>query len=114
MPLEIHARPGLPDADLFVRHVGKIVSHAAADGTPVRVFGEMVALLWAEHNVTAVMRLEELWNAYAEHAEFSLLCAYPTTGLNGARLADVRSICAVTPRCRLPRATPTATRTATA
>jgi anti-sigma regulatory factor (Ser/Thr protein kinase) len=93
--LETFMRGGLPDADLFVRHVGKIVSHAAADGTPVRVFGEMVALLWAEHNVTAVMRLEELWNAYAEQADFSLLCAYPTTGLNGARLADVRSICAV-------------------
>jgi anti-sigma regulatory factor (Ser/Thr protein kinase) len=93
--LETFLRGGLPDPDLFVRHVGNIVSHAAADGTPVRVFGEMVALLWAEHNVTAVMRLEELWNAYAEQADFSLLCAYPTAGLNGARLADVRSICAV-------------------
>jgi anti-sigma regulatory factor (Ser/Thr protein kinase) len=91
--LETFVRGDVPDADLFVRHVGTIVTHAAADGTPVRVFGEMVALLWAEQNVTGAMRLEELWNAFAEQAEFSLLCAYPTAGLNGARLDDVRSIC---------------------
>ena len=92
--LETFMRDDVPDADLFVRHVGTIVTHAAADGTPVRVFGEMVALLWGEHNVSGVMRLEELWNAFAEQADFSLLCAYPTAGLNGARLTDVRSICA--------------------
>jgi hypothetical protein len=92
--LETFMRGDVPDADLFVRHVGRIVAHAAADGTPVRVFGEMVALLWDEHNVAGAMRLEELWNAFAEQADFSLLCAYPTAGLNGAQLGDVRSICA--------------------
>jgi anti-sigma regulatory factor (Ser/Thr protein kinase) len=93
--LETFMRGGVPDADLFDRHVGTVVRHAGADGTPVRVFGEMVALLWGEDNVTGAMRLEELWNALAEQADFSLLCAYPTAGLNGARLADVRSICAL-------------------
>lgn len=92
--LETFMRGEVPDADLFVRHVGRLVSQAGADGTPVRVFGEMVALLWDEGNVTAAMRLEELWNAFAEQAEFTLLCAYPTAGLDGARLSDVRSICA--------------------
>jgi anti-sigma regulatory factor (Ser/Thr protein kinase) len=92
--LETFMRGDAPDPHLFVRHVGTIVTHAAADGTPVRVFGEMVALLWAEQNATGAMRLEELWNAVAEEAEFALLCAYPTADLHGARLADVRSICA--------------------
>jgi anti-sigma regulatory factor (Ser/Thr protein kinase) len=92
--LETFMRGGVADADLFVRHVGTIVSHASADGTPVRVFGEMVALLWAEDNVTGAMRLEELWNAFAERADFLLLCAYPTASLNDASLSDVRSVCA--------------------
>ena len=92
--LETFMRGGVADADLFVRHVGTIVSHASADGTPVRVFGEMVALLWAEDNVTGAMRLEELWNAFAERADFLLLCAYPTASLNEASLSDVRSVCA--------------------
>jgi anti-sigma regulatory factor (Ser/Thr protein kinase) len=93
--LETFMLEGSPDADLFVHHVGTLVRHAGADGTPVRVFGEMVALLWAEHNVTGAMRLEELWNAFGEQADFALLCAYPTADLNGAQLGDVRSICAV-------------------
>ena len=46
----------------------------------VRVFGEMVDLLWRGGNLPAAARLESLWNeAVATHA-LALFCAY---GLNG-------------------------------
>jgi two-component system CheB/CheR fusion protein len=37
----------------------------------------MVALLWAEGNRDAAIRLEELWNDLARRETFALLCAYP-------------------------------------
>jgi anti-sigma regulatory factor (Ser/Thr protein kinase) len=84
---------GSPDPDRFLAHVGGIVSAAAADGRKVRAFGEMVALLWDEGNVTAALDLESSWNDLAELESFSLLCAYPTTAFDDARLADVRRMC---------------------
>jgi signal transduction histidine kinase len=52
---------------------------AAAEGEKQRVvaFGEMVALLWAEGQVDAAIRLEQLWNDLARTHAFSLRCAYP-------------------------------------
>ena len=86
---------GAPDADRFLDKVGRLVADAGADGTPVRVFGEMVSLLWDQNNVPAAIELESLWNSLAEQADFNLLCAYPTAGLDGARLGDIRDVCAV-------------------
>jgi anti-sigma regulatory factor (Ser/Thr protein kinase) len=91
--LDTFMRDGMPDADRFLNRIGGIVADAADQEAPVRIFGEMVSLLWAEDNVGAAMELESLWNTLAEQAAFDLLCAYPTAGLNAARLSDVRSIC---------------------
>ena len=52
------------------------VSEQAALKGPVRIFGEMVAVLWAEGKTRAAIRLEELWNALTTR-HVSLLCAYP-------------------------------------
>jgi signal transduction histidine kinase len=43
----------------------------------VAIFGEMVALLWAEGKAEAAIRLEQLWNGLAPVESFSLFCAYP-------------------------------------
>ncbi len=42
----------------------------------VRVYGEMVDLLWGEGNTSGAIRLEELWNEASRAHSFSLLCAY--------------------------------------
>jgi PAS domain S-box-containing protein len=44
--------------------------------TRVRVFGEMVDLLWRAGNRAAAIRLEELWNDLGRQQSFTLLCAY--------------------------------------
>jgi PAS domain S-box-containing protein len=74
---------GWPDERLFMDVVGSVIRQAAQDGSrPVRAFGEMVALLWAEGRHEASIRLEELWNDLAQTHSFSLLCAYPMQGFD--------------------------------
>ena len=60
-----------------------------------RVFGEMVALLRADGDVTSAIRLEELWNEAGELAPFSLLCAYPRSVLDDhdSEVAEVTEVC---------------------
>src|SRR5579871_1743348 len=66
---------GRPDAREFEAVVGGIV-RAAGAGRPVRVYGEMVAVLWDAGNVLAAIELEDLWNRLARSVPFSLLCGY--------------------------------------
>jgi anti-sigma regulatory factor (Ser/Thr protein kinase) len=86
-----------PDRERFRSIVGGLVGrleHAAAAGTQVHAFGEMVALLWQDGNVIAAMELEDLWNELmADHA-FSLYCAYPVDLVaSEGLLADVSRVC---------------------
>jgi anti-sigma regulatory factor (Ser/Thr protein kinase) len=69
-------RPEPPGA--FRATIGPIVDDAARGGVPVRIFGEMVALLWDAGNVGAAIDLESLWNDLAAQHPFTLYCAYPT------------------------------------
>jgi signal transduction histidine kinase len=73
---------GEPEPALFSAAVGSVVARAAEAGNGVRIFGEMVALLWADDHVAEAIRLEELWNELAEAHPFSLLCAYPMSGFD--------------------------------
>jgi diguanylate cyclase (GGDEF)-like protein len=83
-------RGGRPQHDLFAATLRPVLVRAAGSGGPVRVFGEMVALLWAEGRREAALELEDLWNALGAELEFALLCAYPTRLLGGpAALGEV-------------------------
>jgi len=44
---------------------------------PVRIYGEVVALLWAADQVNAALELEGLWNELGREIPFSLFCGYP-------------------------------------
>ncbi len=72
---------GEPNQDRFNEVVGAIITKAkgASRGELQRVaiFGEMVALLWADGKAQAAIRLEQFWNALAQKQSFSLFCAYP-------------------------------------
>jgi KaiC/GvpD/RAD55 family RecA-like ATPase len=70
-------RNGVLDADAFDAIVGRTLdeARAAARGRRVRVFGEMVDLLWKQ-NLEATRQLEELWNTTVEAHSVSLLCSY--------------------------------------
>lgn len=91
--LETFMVAGKPDPMLFESTVGSIVEWAARGGRVVRVFGEMVAVLWAAGNVTGALDLETLWNDMASNRQFFLLCAYPEVLLAGAPLGAVNAMC---------------------
>lgn len=74
---------GLPETVKFAEVVGDVIARAAQGERRVRIFGELVALLWAEGKQAAAVRLEELWNALAQTYSFSLFCAYPMHGFDG-------------------------------
>jgi DcmR-like sensory protein len=69
-------REGLPDRAAFRDLALPIVERARSAGNgSVRLFGEMVDLLWARH-LDAAVRLEGLWNEVLAEQGACLLCAY--------------------------------------
>jgi signal transduction histidine kinase/CheY-like chemotaxis protein len=78
---------GSPEPQRFADVVGGIITQASQGRAQVRIFGEMVALLWAEGNNRAAIQLEELWNDLHKIRTFSLYCAYPINGFGGEMLA---------------------------
>jgi MEDS: MEthanogen/methylotroph, DcmR Sensory domain len=69
-----------PDDDRFNEFITGLLTRAHRDGRRVRVFGEMVALLWANGDQGATVRLEYLWRQMCKAQGFSLFCAYPKAG----------------------------------
>lgn len=86
---------GVPVPDRFAQVLGQLVARAATGRSQVRIFGEMVALLWAEGQHEAALLLEALWNdLHTQHA-FVLCCAYPIQGFGGEALAQgLKAVCA--------------------
>ena len=61
----------------------------------MRIYGEMVAVLWDQGNVAAAIELERLWNELADSNPFSLFCAYPIRAFDlDAGAERFRKICA--------------------
>jgi signal transduction histidine kinase len=83
----------LPDPERFNEVVGGIVRNAGSGQPDTRVFGEMVALLWADGNVAAAMALEDLWNRLRETCSFQLLCGYPTSSFDDGNAELFQTVC---------------------
>jgi hypothetical protein len=84
---------GWPDESLFHFTVSTLLDRAQKRGRRVRVFGEMVAILWAQGNHGATVRLEHLWNKFCETQAFSLFCAYPKSGFTENAEESLTQIC---------------------
>ncbi|HVW79536.1 MAG TPA: MEDS domain-containing protein [Mycobacteriales bacterium] len=94
---------GAPDPARFVAHVGSVIDAAAEDGCGVRVFGEMVALLWQAGGEPEAIALEALWNELAQSRRFSLLCAYPTQVFSETALPGINRVCELHSEVMAPR-----------
>ena len=82
------------DHDRFGAVASGLILRAAAGGRPVRIYAEMVAVLWDAGQVGLAVELEELWNGLGALLPFALLCAYPSRLMTGAETADaVREVC---------------------
>lgn len=89
---------GRPDPERFTRVIGRAIERAAGRGRRVRVFGELVALLWLSGNEEAAVRLEELWEGVvrSDGQSVTLFCAYPMRGFvadgAAAKVAAMRAL----------------------
>lgn len=84
-----------PDRERFVEQVGGLIDGCAPrDGGNVRVYGELVDLLWREGNADGAIRLEDFWNELAEGRQLSLLCGYSRGAIYGdERSRRIREVC---------------------
>src|SRR6185437_1781752 len=85
---------GWPDEELFYTSVSEVLNNARKGGNKVRAFGEMVALMWANGQQGATVRLEYLWHEFCKKEEFRLLCAYPKSGFTENAVNSIKTICA--------------------
>jgi hypothetical protein len=68
---------GMPDRTAMRATIlGVLDSVREAGYTTVRAFGEMVDVLYRRGDLTAAIRLEELWNELLDDQRIALLCAY--------------------------------------
>jgi len=65
-----------PDEARFTRAIESVLC-LVTKPSELRVFGEMVALLWAAGSRQAAVRLEEMWNTFMKTHALALCCAYP-------------------------------------
>jgi hypothetical protein len=85
---------GIIDEYVFKTKIGQMIHRAKAASLKgqVRVFGEMVNLLWMP-NPKATLRLEELWNDLIKQHSVPLLCAYALGGTRPDVLDDALLAC---------------------
>lgn len=75
---------GSPDPQKLTRIIGSIIDQAVKGEKRMRIFGEMVVLLWQNGNQAAALDLETFWNESRSTTHpFSLLCGYPTSLFTG-------------------------------
>ncbi|MDQ6617378.1 MAG: MEDS domain-containing protein [Actinomycetota bacterium] len=89
-------RDGRIDRDRFNSVIGGVLGQAGATGRRMRVYGEMVTLLWEAGQVAAAIELEGRWNDFGRDMPFSLLCAYPSQAVAGSQHSNaLREVCAL-------------------
>jgi hypothetical protein len=80
---------GIIDEQQFKTGIGSLIDSVRKGvGTrSVRVFGEMVDLIWTS-NLLATLRLEQLWNEAIESHSVTVLCAYSVGGSKPTSLPE--------------------------
>lgn len=66
--------------NLLSEFTSGILCTASRNGRKLRIFGEMVALLWASGRSKEAIELEHFWCDFLEEHEVSVYCAYPESG----------------------------------
>lgn len=86
---------GIADEHRFKTNFGAMIEKAKSSNgkrRSVRVFGEMVDLLW-QSNPRITQRIEELWNEVIEAHSVPLLCAYSLAGTKPGAFPEALMAC---------------------
>jgi hypothetical protein len=78
-------RDAMPDPPVFNGIFGDIVGQARAAGRyqKVRVWGEMVDVLWERGDVAASMNLEDLFDQLGKKRDIAIFCSFLMDNFNG-------------------------------
>jgi PAS domain S-box-containing protein len=95
--LSLFTLEGWPEPARFAECLGGVLTRARGAAvnphSPVAVFGEMVALLWAEGKFEAALQLEQLWNDLSRTQSFHLRCAYSVGAFGTEEEAPFLRLC---------------------
>ena len=85
---------GKPNARKFTDEMCQVIGRVCRGRTncTVRIFGQMVDVLWQQGERDAAIRLEVLWNQLAQTEAFSLFCGYAIGSFY--KDAGLKDICA--------------------
>lgn len=83
------------DEARFRAYSEDLIGQVTGPGQPVRVYAELVALLWDAGQVGLAVELEALWSELAAQLPFSGLCGYPARLLTVGEKErpEVRRVC---------------------
>jgi len=85
---------GMPDAEAFDIVVGRALSRARRSYPEIRVFGEIVDILWQRGHRVGAQHLESLLNDAIRQRPFSMLCAYQMNPLDEAAYGGpIENVC---------------------
>lgn len=68
----------MPDKKKFIKKFNSLIKLTRTN-RPIRIYGDMVAMLCRMGNERAAIALEQIWNDLAKDHKFSLYCAYPSS-----------------------------------
>ncbi len=74
--LKMFMRDGEPDKRIFKRVFGELLESLNPGRNRIRVWGEMVQLLWRDGKKPMALQLEEMWNQLLLQFPFFLFCTY--------------------------------------
>jgi anti-sigma regulatory factor (Ser/Thr protein kinase) len=89
--LDAFSCAGQIDGARFDAVIGSLL-RANAGERRIRVFGEMVQLLWDRKEFNGALTLESLWNDLGRELDFLLYCAYRSSDVD-EQLGALESIC---------------------
>jgi DcmR-like sensory protein len=83
--LDRFMRDAMPDPAIFPGVFGDVVSEARARGSSrrIRVWGEMVNVLWERGDVTASMNLEDQFDQLGKKVDIAIFCSFLMDNFNG-------------------------------
>lgn len=92
--LALISNDGVPDEQRFASVLRSIVESMTLRHVRVSIFGEMVALLWAEGQYAAAVQVEKWWNELISARPVLLYCAYPNeAAMDPAQAVAFRDVC---------------------
>jgi hypothetical protein len=86
---------GMQDWKIFQQEIGGLIAELRLQYPTVRIYGEMVDLLWRRGERDAAIRLEEFWNELGKLQTFSLFCTYQLDALDAQDYGPLQCVCQV-------------------